>query len=66
MSTEDLTKMLQDMVPQEHLDFARKLLNDHGVPTPEGEDNSLKLLGLDRGHRDAAGRDRAAAREDDA
>ena len=45
MSTEDLTKMLQDMVPQQHLAFARKLLNDHGVPTPEGEDNSLKLLG---------------------
>src|ERR1700754_4230771 len=43
-STEELTKMLQDMVPQEHLDFARKLLNDHGVPTPEGEDNSMKLL----------------------
>jgi NAD(P)H-dependent flavin oxidoreductase YrpB (nitropropane dioxygenase family) len=37
--------MLQDMVPQAHLDFARKLLNDHGVPTPEGEDNSLQLLG---------------------
>ena len=45
MSTDDLTKMLQEMVPQAHLDFARKLLNDHGVPTPEGEDNSLKLLG---------------------
>ena len=45
MSTEELTKMLQEMVPQGHLDFARKLLNDHGVPTPEGEDNSLKLLG---------------------
>jgi len=44
-STEELTKMLQDMVPKEHLTFARKLLNDHGVPTPEGEDNSMKLLG---------------------
>ena len=34
------------MVPQEHLDFARKLLIDHGVPLQEGEDdNSLKLLG---------------------
>jgi NAD(P)H-dependent flavin oxidoreductase YrpB (nitropropane dioxygenase family) len=46
MSGEDLTKMLQDMVPQQHLDFARKLLTDHGVPMPEGEDdNSLRLLG---------------------
>jgi NAD(P)H-dependent flavin oxidoreductase YrpB (nitropropane dioxygenase family) len=44
-STEELTKMLQDMVPKEHLTFARKLLNDHGVPTPEGADNSMKLLG---------------------
>ena len=31
-STEELTKMLQSMVPQGHLDFARKLLTDHGVP----------------------------------
>ncbi|MDX6216197.1 MAG: hypothetical protein QOG99_1781, partial [Frankiales bacterium] len=46
MSGEDLTKMLQDMVPQGHLEFARKLLTDHGVPMPEGEDdNSLRLLG---------------------
>ena len=45
MSTEDLTKMLQDMVPQGHLDFARNLLKDHGVPIEEGDDNSLQLLG---------------------
>jgi NAD(P)H-dependent flavin oxidoreductase YrpB (nitropropane dioxygenase family) len=46
MSSDDLTKMLQDMVPQQHLDFARKILTDHGVPMPEGEDdNSLRLLG---------------------
>ena len=46
MSTDDLTKMLQDMVPQQHLDFARKLMTDHGVPLPEGEDdNTLQLLG---------------------
>ena len=36
MSTEELTKMLQDMVPQGHLDFARKLLADHGVPLADG------------------------------
>jgi NAD(P)H-dependent flavin oxidoreductase YrpB (nitropropane dioxygenase family) len=34
------------MVPQEHLDFGRNLLLDHGVPLGEsGEDNSLQLLG---------------------
>jgi NAD(P)H-dependent flavin oxidoreductase YrpB (nitropropane dioxygenase family) len=45
-STEELTKMLQAMVPQGHLDFARKLLTDHGVPLGDaGEDNSLQLLG---------------------
>jgi NAD(P)H-dependent flavin oxidoreductase YrpB (nitropropane dioxygenase family) len=38
--------MLRKMVPQENLDFARKLLTDHGVPVQdESEDNSLKLLG---------------------
>ena len=45
LSTEELTKMLQDMVPQGHLDFARNLLKDHGVPIEEGDDNSLQLLG---------------------
>jgi NAD(P)H-dependent flavin oxidoreductase YrpB (nitropropane dioxygenase family) len=46
LSSEELTKMLQDMVPQAHLDFARKLLTDHGVPVPDdGTDNSLQLLG---------------------
>lgn len=46
MSTEQLTTMLQDMVPKGHLDFARNLLLDHGVPLgDESEGNSLKLLG---------------------
>ena len=46
MSGDDLAEMLRSMVPQQHLDFARKLLLDHGVPLPEaGEDNSLQLLG---------------------
>jgi NAD(P)H-dependent flavin oxidoreductase YrpB (nitropropane dioxygenase family) len=46
MSGDELAKMLRDMVPQGHLDFARKLLSDHGVPLPPpGEDNSLQLLG---------------------
>ncbi len=45
MSADELGDTLRQMVPQQHLDFARKLLHDHGVPTPEGDDNSLKLLG---------------------
>ena len=40
MSTEDLTKMLQDMVPQQHLDFARNLMIDHGVPLQDDEDDN--------------------------
>src|SRR6476469_7801746 len=46
MSGDELAEMLRKMVPQENLDFARKLLLDHGVPLPDDEDaNSLKLLG---------------------
>jgi NAD(P)H-dependent flavin oxidoreductase YrpB (nitropropane dioxygenase family) len=45
LGAEDLTKMLRDMVPQGHLDFARKVLTDHGVPVAEGNDNTLQLLG---------------------
>ncbi len=46
MSGDDLAQMLRDMVPQETLDFARKLLTDHGVPLGDAsEDNSLQLLG---------------------
>ena len=46
MSGDELAKMLRDMVPQENLDFARKLLADHGVPlADEGEDNTMQLLG---------------------
>ena len=32
LSAEELEKMLRDLVPQGHLDFARKVLTDHGVP----------------------------------
>jgi len=42
---ETLTKMLQDMVPQQHLDFAKKILSDHGVPTADADSNALQLLG---------------------
>ena len=34
-----------DMVPQEHLDFARKILADHGVPIDHSDDDALQLLG---------------------
>ncbi len=34
------------MVPQEHLDFAKKILTDHGVPlTAEDNESTLQLLG---------------------
>ncbi|HYI61215.1 MAG TPA: nitronate monooxygenase family protein [Acidimicrobiales bacterium] len=43
---EHLAQALRDMVPQQHLDFARDLLAERGVPElPEGESNSLQLLG---------------------
>lgn len=46
MDPEHLAQTLRDMVPQQHLDFAAKLLADRGVPElPEGESNSLQLLG---------------------
>ena len=46
MSGDELAAMLRDMVPQENLDFARKLLADHGVPVQdEAEDNTMQLLG---------------------
>ena len=46
MSGEDLAEMLRKLVPQEHLDFGRKLLADHGVPVDESTDqDALQLLG---------------------
>ncbi|GJF09472.1 hypothetical protein NGTWS0302_36770 [Mycolicibacterium cyprinidarum] len=46
LSADELAKMLVDMVPQEHLDFARKILTDHGVPlTAEDNESTLQLLG---------------------
>ncbi|MCH9731199.1 MAG: nitronate monooxygenase, partial [Actinomycetia bacterium] len=46
LSADELSKMLVDMVPQEHLDFARKILTDHDVPlTAEDNESTLKLLG---------------------
>jgi NAD(P)H-dependent flavin oxidoreductase YrpB (nitropropane dioxygenase family) len=45
LSAEELTKTLQSMVPPEHLDFARKILADHGVPVEDSDKDSLQLLG---------------------
>jgi NAD(P)H-dependent flavin oxidoreductase YrpB (nitropropane dioxygenase family) len=45
LSGDELADMLRSMVPQETLEFGRKLLTDHGVPLAEGDDNSLQLLG---------------------
>ncbi|MGW0040374.1 nitronate monooxygenase [Rhodococcus sp. NPDC003348] len=46
LSADELTKMLQSMVPQSTLEFGRKILTDHGVPLPDdGSENALQLLG---------------------
>ena len=42
---DELAKMLRDMVPQQHLDFAKKILSDHGVPTADADSHALQLLG---------------------
>ena len=41
----ELTEMLRAMVPQQHLDFAKKILADHGVPTDDADSHALQLLG---------------------
>ena len=45
MSGEDLAEALRKLVPQQHLDFAKKILADHGVPTADADSNALQLLG---------------------
>ena len=45
MSGDELAEMLKKMVPQQHLDFAKKILADHGVPTDDADANALQLLG---------------------
>ncbi|MFD4183387.1 nitronate monooxygenase [Rhodococcus sp. NPDC058514] len=46
LSADELTTMLQNMVPKETLEFGRKILTDHGVPLPDdGSENALQLLG---------------------
>src|SRR3954451_7750109 len=46
LSGDELADLLRKMVPQQHLDFARKILTDHGVPVADdGTENALQLLG---------------------
>ena len=45
VSADELEKMLQSLVPAEHLDFARKILADHGVPVDDSDGDALQLLG---------------------
>ena len=45
MDPEKLEEMLAAMVPQEHHDFAAKLLADHGVPEWPDADDEMGLLG---------------------
>ena len=43
-SPEELVAMLKDAIPQQHRDFANKLLADAGVPEwPAGEDDEVSL-----------------------
>jgi NAD(P)H-dependent flavin oxidoreductase YrpB (nitropropane dioxygenase family) len=46
MDPEVLAEQLRAMVPQGHVDFANKVLAEHGVPAlPADEGNSMQLLG---------------------
>jgi NAD(P)H-dependent flavin oxidoreductase YrpB (nitropropane dioxygenase family) len=45
LSAEELAETLRKMVPQEHLDFGKKILADHGVPIEDSDGDSLQLLG---------------------
>jgi NAD(P)H-dependent flavin oxidoreductase YrpB (nitropropane dioxygenase family) len=45
LDPEVLKKTLNDLVPQEHIDFAKKILSEHGVPVDHSDDDALQLLG---------------------
>ena len=45
MDPDKLETMLMEMVPQEHHDFAKNLLADHGVPEWPDADDEMGLLG---------------------
>src|SRR5690625_170246 len=44
-SGEELAESLRKLVPQQHLDFGKKLLADHGVPVEGADEDSRQWLG---------------------
>lgn len=44
-SPDELAEKLRALVPQQHLDFGRKILADHGVPVEDSAKDSLQLIG---------------------
>ena len=65
MDPDKLADELRALVPAGHLQFAKDILAEQGVPElPEGEDEPRAPAGLDRGHRHPAGRDRADPPQD--
>ena len=66
LSADELTKTLQDMVPQEHVDFARKILVRPRRAGRGQRRGRVPAARLDRGDGHPAGRGRAAAPEGDA
>lgn len=44
-SADQLADSLRRLVPQEHLDFGKKLLAEHGVPVDNADEDTLQLLG---------------------
>ena len=65
LSADELAKTLRTMVPQEHLDFAKKILADHGVPVGRQRRGQPAAARVDRGDRHPAGRGGAQAPEGD-
>ena len=61
---EKLADELRAMVPAGHLEFAKEILAEHGVPElPEERERPMRAARLDRGHRHAPGRGRPRPRE---
>ncbi len=63
LSAEELAETLRKMVPQEHLDFGKKILADHGVPDRGQRRRQPAAARLDRGDGHTAGRGGAQAPE---
>ena len=56
LSAEELADTLRKMVPQEHLDFGKKILADHGVPIEDSDERQPAAARVDRGDRHTPGR----------